>query len=82
MKLIVGMDDDGHFFAVPTTDRDRVWEILTEELRGGDTWANRSDFCDEEYSDNLNYKAMTEEAWLEMIESFEQRGQMEIILVK
>ena len=60
MKVAIHKDEYGRFHAVDVTNRDGMWELITEVL--SDSLANR-----EAYLDDLDYKSLNEEEWMDFI---------------
>ncbi len=77
MRLVVGMDGDGHFFVENINNRMSIWHFITEELHDGDMWANRDD--EDEYPDDMNYMALSDLEWEDLLSQFIQDGDMEFI---
>ena len=80
MNVIVCLDIDGHFHTANLKDRDEVWNLITDVIRDGDLWENRENA--DEYPDDLDYLNLDEDEWVEFVESFEERGVLEILPVK
>ena len=78
IKVISFMDEDAHFNVIEVRNRPDVWEALHSQ-HCGDWWANRDE---DEIPDDLDYLSLTEEAWLNVIGEFCQRGTMEVVDIK
>lgn len=75
MKVVVGVDNDGHFMVAPLTDREKVSQLI-EKLAEGDFVAN----MDEDDLIVFYYPAPVGVIeWRDLISRLEQRGTMEII---
>lgn len=74
MKVVATIDTDGHFHVFNIENRKAIFEFIKEDLYDGDAWANRDD-----YDDNLNYMILSYNEWIEFINTFAQRGDLEII---
>lgn len=80
MRFCVCMDGYGHFNVAKLENRKEVLELL-KVIHDGDYWENT-------YEDSLNEIGLELESdlfeidddkWVEFVETFEQRGTMEII---
>jgi hypothetical protein len=75
MKLVVGVDGDGHFMVAPYTDKEKVTKLIYE-LQDGDFVAN----MDDEDKDVLDQSyPISDNQWRDLIHGLEQRGTMEIV---
>lgn len=75
---VSGMDSDGHFVSCDLYDRERTWEILTEDIQDGDYYQNSFDDEPEynlpEDSRDYDVNTLSDDDWYKMISSFDQRG--------
>jgi hypothetical protein len=74
------MDGNGHFNVAKLTDRKEVIKVL-KEIQDGDYWENVYEEILSELELELDSDLfeIDEDKWFEFVQSFEQRGLMEII---
>ena len=83
MRICVGIDDNAHFMGVRIENRSEVLNLL-KNISGGDYWANESEEKFEELglvSEEELHK-IGDSMWFQFVESFIQRGTMEIVNLK
>ncbi len=82
MKVCVCMDGDGHFDVAKLENRKEVLDLL-KVIHDGDYWENT-------YEDSLaevglelesDLFEIDDDKWVEFVQTFEQRGTMEIIVL-
>jgi len=73
MKLLVGLDEDGHFFVIKYEDKSKTFITLTTDPNFKDLL---SDSSNKEYDEIMK---MNEEEYEHFIYSFISRGRLEII---
>jgi len=80
MRVCVCMDGNGHFNVAKLTDRKEVIKVL-KEIQDGDYWENVYEEILSELELELDSDLfeIDEDKWFEFVQSFEQRGLMEII---
>jgi len=75
MKLVVGLDGDGHFRVANYNDRLDVINLL-KKLEDGNTWDN----VDIKYIEHIEFRNLSEEDWNEFLcDNFVARGRCEIV---
>lgn len=75
MKIVILLDDDGHFQASPLQNKFEVFKMIKDDLQGGDAWANGRD---EVELNEVNYASATDEEFEAFVCHFVQRGLLEI----
>ena len=80
MKVMIIMNDDGHFSAADCNDRQAIVELF-DELEGG--WDYIEDIVEEldDHEKELwNQRAnISQDVYVDLLRNFEQRGMLEII---
>lgn len=77
MKLLVIMDDDGHFKAAHPTDREATLKLL-KEIHDGDYYDETLDLLDlSDISSNLNEYCCQQ--WSAIIDDFLKKGTVEYV---
>lgn len=79
MKYCIGLDSDGHFITEKLDERADVIKFL-KKLQDGDYWANEAEAYMEEVgvTKESGLMILPEKVWISFVQSFEQRGVMEI----
>jgi hypothetical protein len=77
-KLVVMLDQNGHFQVASLSDKFEVFKMIKEDLQGGDAWANEKDNVE---LNELNYASATDLDFETFVCHFCQRGQMEIVKI-
>lgn len=76
MKLVIGIDGDGHFMASEYHEREKVVNLL-KNVHDGDYWANLEDDID-----NIDtYNTLDEKGWESFVQNFVQRATLEIVTI-
>lgn len=75
MKIVVCLDNDGHFRAALLSDKLKVFNMIKEH-EDGDAWENEKD---EVELNELNFSTSTDEEFLIFVTHFVQRGSLEIV---
>jgi hypothetical protein len=80
MKIVVNLDEDGHFQAAKVSDREGAWLILKSILWG----QFYEDLCEDyniEMIEQEDIHKMSASRWEEYLWNFNTRGQFEILEV-
>jgi len=82
MKVCVCMDGDGHFDLAKLENRKEVLDLL-KVIHDGDYWENTYEDSLEEVDLELESDLfeIDDDKWVEFVQTFEQRGTMEIIVL-
>jgi hypothetical protein len=75
MKIVVGMDEDGYFMAVPFADKEKVKDLIGK-LRDGDFVANMDDDVKDVYESNYPISDLD---WKTFVYGLEQRGTLQVV---
>jgi hypothetical protein len=75
MKIVVAMDEDGHFMVAPFYHKEKVIKLIGK-IQGGDFVANmyisEKLFCD-------TYDSYSQAEWEDFLSRIVQRGTLEIV---
>ena len=82
MKVCVCMDGNGHFDLAKLENRKEVLDLL-KVIHDGDYWENTYEDSLEEVDLELESDLfqIDDDKWVEFVQTFEQRGTMEIIVL-
>ena len=82
MKVCVCMDGDGHFDLAKLENRKEVLDLL-KVIHDGNYWENTYEDSLEEVDLELESDLfeIDDDKWVEFVQTFEQRGTMEIIVL-
>jgi len=75
MKVVVAMDEDGHFMVAPYYDKEKVIKLV-DRIHGGDFVANMY-ASDKLFCDSFDSSSIAE--WDDFLARITQRGTFEIV---
>lgn len=78
MKVVVNLDEDGHFQVARVTERDDAWLIL-KSISWGQFYEDQCADYSIDMIEQEDIHEFSDSAWEDYLRNFETRGQFEIL---